>query len=208
MRRTLTALAGALVLAPAVQAATVALDKPCYRGGETARVSGTGFTPGAPYSANVNGQQLPSGTGTVRPDGTFSGGFGVGAVQNTAERSFTFGASDGTNSSLATYTVTPFSVQFSPSSGNPRTLRVRFRGFGFGKGKRVYLHYVKGGREKTTVSLGATEGDCGGFSKKKKLFPFRPTHGTYTLQYDTKKTYSRSTAGGFRDSVLITRRFR
>ena len=140
VRRTLAASAATLLLAPAAQAATVTTDRPCYRGGETVRVNGTGFTPGATYTASVNGQQLPNGSGTVRPDGGLSGGFTTGAVQGAAERSFTFGATDGVNSALATYTVTPFGVVFSPSSGNPRTLRVRFRGFGFGKGKRVYLH--------------------------------------------------------------------
>ncbi|MBA3300260.1 MAG: hypothetical protein H0T15_00190 [Thermoleophilaceae bacterium] len=208
MRKTLVAVTGALVLAPAAQAATVGTDKPCYRSGETIRVGGSGFTPGATYTANVNGQQLPNGTGTVSPAGGFSGSFGAPSLQTPVERSFTFGASDGTNSALATYKVTPFGVVFSPNSGDPRKLRVTYRGFGFGPNKRVYLHYVKGGKLKTTVSLAVTQGDCGSLSVKKRLFPFRASRGTWTFQYDTSKKYSRSTPDAFRDSVLVRRIFR
>jgi len=206
MRRTLAALIPALILVPSAQAATVVTDKPCYRSGETVRVTGSGFTAGATYTANVNGQRLPSGTGTVKPDGSFFGGFGAGRAQSINERSFTFGANDGTNSALATYKLTPFGVVFSPSSGDPRTLRVTYRGYGFGPKERVYLHYVKGRREKTTVSLGPTRGDCGSFSVKKRLFPFSASRGDWTLQYDTLMKYSRSTKNAFRDSVLVTRR--
>lgn len=209
VRRLLPVLAVSLALAPAAQAATVATDKQCYKGGERISVNGAGYTAGGTYTANVNGQQLPNGTGTVRPDGGFSGGFTAPILNTSSERSFTFGASDGVNSALTTYKVAPFSAVFSPSSGNPRSLRVRFRTYGFTAGARVYLHITRSGRVKDSRYIGRQPADCSALvSKKFKLFPFKTSAGSYSLQYDTNKKYSISNPGKFLDTVVITRRFR
>lgn len=194
-----------LVIAPAAQAATVQVDKQCYKTGDRVTARGAGFTPNSTYTVFVNSQQL--GQDAVDGAGNFAGGFPITATGST-ERGYTFSATDGTNSANTVFkTATPLAT-FSPSQGNPKRLRVTFRGNGFGAGQTVYLHYLRGNKEVKRVSLGKGEGECGSFNTKRKLFPFRYKRGSYTFQYDTARKYEKTTPGAFRDpGITIIKRF-
>jgi hypothetical protein len=83
---------------------------------------------------------------------------------------------------------------FSPSRGNPQTLRVRFSVRGFGSGRPIYLHYLAPGRRLVrTVGLGLGRGRCGSLTTaRRRLFPFRSVSpGTWRLQFDTRGRYAR-----------------
>ena len=90
---------------------------------------------------------------------------------------------------------------FNPGSGDPLKLRVRFSAFGFGVATapgaaqpEIFIHYVSPkGRLKKTISLGQGQGACGSIrsSKKLRLFPFRPANGRWTLQFDTRRGYTK-----------------
>jgi hypothetical protein len=92
---------------------------------------------------------------------------------------------------------------FSPSNGRPATLRVRFSAFGFGVATaagqpmpKVYVHYVDPRRKvRRTISLGAGTAPCGTIARTalRKLFPFTPRSGKWTLQFDTNPVYRRGT---------------
>jgi hypothetical protein len=88
----------------------------------------------------------------------------------------------------------PVSASFSPSRGDPATLRVRFTVRGFQPGHPVYLHYLAPGRRFVlTVGLGFASGRCGTLvSSRRRLFPFRHlSNGDWRLQFDEQGRYHR-----------------
>jgi len=94
-----------------------------------------------------------------------------------------------------------YSTFSAPGTGNPKTLRVRYKVFGFGlvdPNPAVYLHYVRpNGKLKRTIRLGKAQGVCGQITRtsKKKLFPFHAQRGTWRLQFDTHKRYRKGKQG-------------
>jgi hypothetical protein len=83
------------------------------------------------------------------------------------------------------------------SSGNPHTLRAPFEVWGFapdGSRRTVYLHYVSpSGHHRTTVTIGHTGGQCGYLlTRGRRVFPFGPTLGSWTLQLDARARYARN----------------
>ena len=121
--------------------------------------------------------------------------------------------SDGTTRATTRLPVTRFRASFSPATGDPATMLVRFTVDGFGlldAQPDVYLHYVgPNGRLRETVALGRARGVCGHLRtpSPRRLFPFRARAGTWTLQFDTRKTYRRGRIDrpGF---LFFTRRVR
>jgi hypothetical protein len=88
----------------------------------------------------------------------------------------------------------PVSASFSPTRGDPLSLRVRFHVAGFRGRKPVYLHYRRpSGHLAGTVGLGFTSGVCGLLTtSRRRLFPFRTVAaGTWRLQFDTQGRYHR-----------------
>ena len=67
---------------------------------------------------------------------------------------------------------------------------MRFIGRGFTDGTSVYAHYVRKGRHRKTVRLGAAAGPCGRFDVKRRQIPFKPAVGRWTLQVDKQADYS------------------
>ena len=181
----------ALALLPAAAAAaTIQTDLPCYLEGRQVEVTGSGFDPGASYTLLRDGQAV--GTGTVRSDGTVTGTFAGGPLEDgVAERAFDLAITDGRNQAATRFRVSRFRAEFTPARGNPLRLRVRFSVFGFGRaGLPVYVHYLDPrGREIRVLRLGTTRGTCGALprTKRRRLFPFRPSSGRWRLQFDTSR---------------------
>ena len=205
----LAASALALLALPAgAGAAQVTVDRACYPGTDTApvKVSATGFTPGETYTLLLNGGVTKSGTvdagGAVNveidaPPPPDSGKSAYDADFKLEIRQGALSASTGFRSALV------FS-DFNPGSGDPLKLRVRFSAFGFGiatapgaQQPEIFVHYVSPkGKLKKTVSLGRGQGACGSIRRSAKLhlFPFRPANGRWTLQFDTKRGYTKGKA--------------
>ncbi len=73
-------------------------------------------------------------------------------------------------------------------------------------GKEVYLHYVLHRRVRLTVALGMPTGPCGTLNVKRRYFPLhRPAAGTWSLQFDQRKSYSSATRPAIRGRVLLFR---
>lgn len=193
----------------AAQAAAIAVDRACYADPserrDTVRLTGTGFTPNAQYQLTVDGQPLAGGTGTADANGDVSGSFlSPELPSGSNQHTFTLGVQEGANAPVTTFTVSNLVADFSPASGDPKTLRVRFRFFGFGLSDAappptpVYVHYVRPGDGKLqkTVRLGTARGACGAIARtaRRKLFPFTPRAGTWKLQFDAQPKYVRGTA--------------
>lgn len=91
--------------------------------------------------------------------------------------------------------MSPLTASFSPQSGNPATLRVRWRILGMGPHRGVYVHYVRpNGKLKKTLRIGTTDDVCGALKTGAiALFPFRYEFGLWTFQVDTSRRYAVTT---------------
>ena len=183
--------------AASASAASVVTSRACYLNdgsSTTAAVAGSGFTPGAPVSVRVDS------LAAVTSQADASGAVGPGTVKvpalsnSVGEASHTVTINDGTNSASASFSTTRVRGDFSPSSGDPRTLKVSFSAFGFNliAPSTVYVHYITPkGKLKQTISLGKAKGACGHITstKMRKLFSFTAERGKWILQYDTSRKY-------------------
>ena len=137
-------LAAPLAAPVASQAATLGLDQRCYVAGEQASVSGSGFNAKSVITVNRGPEAVGSATadnsGAVRstllvPEVAF------GLVESQVEVT----ATDGTNSARAFLNIAKVGATFTPTAGDPRTLRAAhvISGFGLAETKpSIYLHYV------------------------------------------------------------------
>jgi hypothetical protein len=198
------ATAGApLVLGAGLAAASgsaLRTSRGCYLVGQAVIVSGSGFAPNRTFDLTDDGVDF--GQASTNGSGAFSasfrpGGLGAGIAQ-TVEL---LNASDGTSSANATFTLTrPVGARFLASGGNPHTLKARFQVWAFardGVEHTVYVHYVSpSGHARATVTLGHTGGQCGYLlTGPRRVFPFAPKIGNWTLQVDTRRAYARHPAG-------------
>jgi hypothetical protein len=188
-----------LLAAPgAASGAQIATDRGCYLDKRNVTLSGTGFTPGAPYQVTLDGQPITGGTGRVDPAGGVTGTF-VPRLSDQGARirqhRYTLAVQEGSNTAATQFTVTKFLADFNPASGDPKRLRVRFSVYGFGlsaPNPEVYLHYVRpDGKLRRTIRLGRAKGSCGAIKRtaRKRLFPFDAARGTWRLQFDTNREY-------------------
>jgi hypothetical protein len=192
--------AAALTPAAQVAAAQVRVSRRCYAVGQRVAASGSGFGDAVPYDVTIDGvdfgQSVTSATGafSIR---LFPGGLGAGQAQLADHLT----ASDGTATATAAFTITRATgALFGAGSGSSPRRRVPFQVWDFaprGPEVRVYLHYVTpAGAGRRTVALGTSAGQCGALrSAPLALFPFSPSRGTWTLQFDTSATYSATPAG-------------
>src|SRR5688572_28698829 len=171
--------AGALAfLAPSAGAATLTLDRGCYLakqprlpGGQAINVLAEGFAPHAPVTFSfASGPVL-----TVNADasGRAVGAFAAPSIgpPTVFEGTRTLTAADGTATASALVQLRQLAADFLPSSGNPRTLRVRFYVYGFGPlltalgrstSQPVYEHVLDpAGKRRATILVGRTSGPCG-----------------------------------------------
>ena len=206
MRRLAAILPLALLLVPAAaRGAAVQTDRTCYLQTDKTNVTvtGNGFTPGRPYGVSLDGIALGGGLGTMDAGGAMQGTFAPPALAtDELERTFTVQVASDALAASSMFTVTRLKANFTPSSGDPRMLRVRFSVAGFGLAMHnpdVYVHYIApGGTLKQTIRLGKATGQCGRIARtaKRRLFPFdAPKLGKWQLQFDTTKSFTKGVTG-------------
>jgi hypothetical protein len=194
------ACAAALAATPAASAATLATDSRCYQETQEVVVKGSGYSPMSTVTVSQDGE--PLGTAQADANGAFQSKFATPELSSgRREAVYTLSATDATNSGTTRYRSTKVFADFSPASGDPTRLRVRFDVYGFGlvhPGAPVYLHYVRRstGEVRRTINLGRVRGTCGVIRQTKllRLFPFAPERGTWILQFDTVRRYERATS--------------
>jgi hypothetical protein len=187
--------AGVVALTTAASAASrpsVRVSHACYQLAQKGTVHGSGFDPSAHWTAKLDGKAF--GNGTTSSAGTITANFGVPShlrKGSTGEDSYKLVVREGKHSASATFLVTHLSASFSPAGGNLSTLKVSFSLLGWGRGGTLYLHYVNpNGTVRLTRALGSAGGACGHLvTSLEKLFPFTPTVGKWTLQFDKNPSY-------------------
>jgi hypothetical protein len=205
LRRSVLAVPCAVLLAfpAAAEAATVGIRpvKSCYRAGEQTFFGGSGFTPNGAVSVTADGSSL--GSLSVASNGAFGGSLGIGLA--SGEKLKTYTATDQVDPSIAASTrvrVSALDVSVRPRRGRPGR-RVRVKARGFTTGKRLYAHIRRGRRYKKNRRIGRLKGACRKLSKRTRFFSRRTPAGIYTVQFDTKRRYSRRTAVKLRFSVTV-----
>ena len=198
-------LLGAALAAAVPQAAQAAELSPlgaCYRSvdsqtRETVPVRATGFTPGEQVNVAIDGVVVD--TATALPEGNVEGQV-TAPYQERGERPFTLTLTEvdqPTNKASAESRVTALTFRLKPRETAP-SRRVRFIGSGFNDDKTVYAHYVRKGKLRKTVLLGAAQGPCGRIDVRRRQIPIdRPATGRWTLQVDNQKRYSTQPASVF-----------
>ena len=195
----LATLTAALAAAPSAGAAVLTTDRNCYQETGDVVLNGSAFAPLAPVAISQDGNAYK--TATTDASGTFVGKFEAPELaRDVREKVFTLTATDSALNTVSTrYRTTKIFADFTPDSGDPKTLQVRFSVNGFGLLRQhasVYLHYVSpGGKVRRDVRLGTALGTCGKIktTRLRHLFPFPAERGRWVLQFDTNKTYTRAT---------------
>lgn len=213
-----TALALAAIAAVPASAQTpgpqIQVDRDCYldtvvggeRQAQPVTLTGNGFTPKAQFQISLDGQPLPNGVGNFDDLGAISGSFTTTPLTtlNQRQKTWKVRVDEGANSAETTFRTSDIFADFSPGSGDPAKLKVRWVAYGFKldkadptKNPSVYLHYIRpNGKRKMTVRLGSATGPCGQLQRtaKRKLFPFRAERGLWKMQVDTNAKYRRGTS--------------
>jgi hypothetical protein len=199
-----------MVPALASAAPTLRPNHSCYLVGTPVTITGNGFGASRPYEVALDGvdfgMSATDGSGgftaTLRP-----GGLGTNIVQHVD----LLRASDGNTISYARFTLTRATgARILAGTGSAATLRAPFQVWGFTLNasrppaydiapsrQPVYVHYVSPrGELKSTVLLGQTGGQCGYLrTQARRVFPFIPGRGSWTLQLDRNATYARNPSG-------------
>jgi len=188
----------ALVLAPPATAgarAVIRLAPACYQSGQTGSLTGKGFKPKASWTAKLSGTRT-LGTGHTDAQGRIHARFTAPRYHGTnGTRQLTLSVTDGPHVASARFTMTPLSATFAPKTGNPATLRVRWRVLGMTPGHGVYVHYITpDGGFRMTLRIGTAHGGCGTLKTGAiALFPFAYTYGLWNLQVDASLHFSLAT---------------
>jgi hypothetical protein len=189
-----TVLVCAAVVPATAGATAVELDRACYLEGSRVGLSAAGFAPGSKVDVSRDGTLI--GSTTADAVGGVEARFDAPELPpGRREANPVVELSDGTTRASTRLPITRFHASFSPATGDPATMLVRFSVDGFGlldAQPNVYVHYVgPNGRVRETVELGMARGVCGHLAptSPRRLFPFRARAGTWTLQFDTRKRY-------------------
>ena len=203
-RLPLALLAGTATLAAAIGTAAagstetrarIVLDPACYLSNGSGLLTGKGFRPNSRWTAKLSGTKQ-IGTGRIDDRGRIRARFTAPRYHGTkGTREVTLSVTDGPHVASTTFLMTPLDASFSPRTGDPARLRVRWRVLGLGERRGVYVHYLApNGRLKRTLRIGTTRGPCGSLKTGPiALFPFRYSYGVWTFQIDTSVRYRTTT---------------
>lgn len=183
---------GVFTAAAAAAGARITLEPGCYLSNDRGTLTGSGFTPNATWTAKLSGtRELGSGRTDAR--GRIRARFTAPVYAGTrGTRKLTLSVTDGPNVASTPFVMTPLSASFSPSTGDPARLRVRWRVLGIGPNRGVYLHYVRpNGKLRRTLRIGTSDDLCGALKTGPiALFPFTYEFGRWTFQVDTSRRWS------------------
>jgi hypothetical protein len=198
---------GSTAMVGTAQAATLSIDpvQACYISGETAVVSGAGFTPSGQVNATFAGQSDVfdvDAAGNSQPlDLTFPGVKGI----TTETITETDTANPALTASLA-MTVTRRHVDVNPTHAKAGK-KLRIKGYGLTGGPKVYMHVRGPHHYRTDAKIAKSSGPCGTFKTRRKIVSAGAAPGAYKVRFDHKKKYSKKTRPQTGGTLTITRTF-
>ncbi len=203
------AAAGALALpAAAAQAATAALDLPCYVSGHAGTLTLSGFAPNAVIDvANADlGRTQVTTDATGQAAVTFARAPGE-TLQQPSARSFVVTATETANpASTATASSQVAPLAFATDAGTKSPKAIRHWSFsGFTPGRSIYGHFRLKGLTRGTFRFGAAKGACGLYERRAAGIAIRGhvSTGLWTIQVDQVQRYSSKTRPRLTDTSVV-----
>ena len=200
--------AGALALPAGAQAATAALDLPCYVGGHGGNLALSGYAPNV--AVTVSNADL--GSTQVMTDATGAATVAFFApsgddLSKPGSKPFAVTATEAANpasTASATSRVTLLAFATDAGTKSPKAKRSWYFS-GFAVGRPIYAHFRFGGRTKGTYRFGLATAPCGEDKRRAPgiAVPGRVSRGTWTIQVDQAKAYSATTTPRLRDTVPV-----
>jgi hypothetical protein len=209
--------AALLALAAAASAATLHFNRACYvfkKHRPVASVTGSGYTPGAlvdvqsrsgfdlSLTANAAGQIAGHGGAPIPPLAAKAKRFTAKAIE--------FG-SDGSETTVATASSHVAAFAASHGAGKHKlpgnralAEKVKWAFSGFPVHRKIYGHYLHGGRLVAAQKFGRAKRPCGTLVVHKRGYPGNPHHSSYTVQLDAHKKYSKKTKPHLRLKVALS----
>jgi hypothetical protein len=198
----------ALTTAAASARLVLQTNQSCYLVGQRVAITGAGFAPSRNYEVAVDG--INFGTSTTDAGGGFTASLIPGGLgRNVVQEVHLLSATDGTSLTRTSFTVTRTTgARILAGTGAAATLRAPFQVWGFDLvggepsavstvRRPVYVHYLSPHKHlRRTVALGHTSGQCGYLrTARRRVFPFIPSRGIWTLQVDTDRAFSKRPLG-------------
>lgn len=214
MRRLATAItvgmAGTAALAGTAHAQAIGITpaKACYLTGDALSLSGSGFSAGGFVDVAFDGTSL----GLLPADaaGNVAGEVTLGAMRGVKDHTLT--ATDQTNPALAastTFVGTTRRVTVKPANAKAgRRLRVRGAGFvsqqdGSLAGRRAFMHVRGPGGVRSDRRIARLKTPCGSFKVRTRIVPPDARTGTYRVQFDAARRFSRKTQPRYRGRLNV-----
>jgi hypothetical protein len=198
----LAALAALCLPAAPAAGATLTVDRPCVAEGERVTLSAAGLTPGVAPRLTLSREGRPPLVEATGPMADAAGrlrwiyGFPRRTTWfESGETRFRMTAELGDATTALTFARRAVTVQTPGGRLAPaRPATIRADGFASQRGKRLYAHWLRGGKRRKSVSLGRLAGACGSLTKRlPRGFPFRPVEpGTWHVAFNTSPTNPRS----------------
>ena len=125
-----------------------------------------------------------------------------------AVKAHTLTATDAANPALTasvSFTGTTHQVATRNNRGKPGK-KTKLRGYGFLAGPKAYMH-VRGHGVKRNTFLARPKAPCGTFTVRKAFVPPGAPAGTYRVQFDARKKYSKKTQPQILYELTVFRTF-
>jgi hypothetical protein len=189
------------------QSVTITPPKACYLTGETISFSGSGYTAAGAVDVTLDGSSL--GQLTADAGGNIAGEIGLGTMRGVKTHALT--ATDTTNPALtstASFVGTTLRVTVKPANAKAgRKLRIRGQGFlaadGSPAGRNLFMHVRGPGRYKADGRVGKLNAPCGSFAARRRIVPPTADRGTYRVQFDTARRFSKKTRPRFEGRMTV-----
>jgi len=177
-------------------AASLEASQACYPNGKKVSLSGAGFAPEDPVTFKVNGRKI-GGSAITDADGSFRANYPPPTAETEDRLVIRATDSVGTTAKTVVFVTVRRGFRANPdTTTNVRTWRAVFKLFGFGAGRKAFVHYIDpDGKHRKTIKLGRLKGPCGRLkTERRRVLPFRnPDTGRWKLQFDTRRRFSRKT---------------
>lgn len=197
------ALAALSLPAADAHAATLKADRSCFAEGERAIFTATDLAPSVAPRLTLSREgrsPLVSATAPMAADASGRLRWVYGFPRRTTwfgsdETRFRMTAKLGEATTALTFARRDVRVQAPGGRIAPaRPATIRADGYASQRGKRLYAHWLRGGKRRKTLSMGRLRGACGALTKRlSRGFPFRPVDpGTWHVAFNTSRTNPRA----------------
>jgi hypothetical protein len=197
---------GTTAMVGTAQAATLSINpaQRCYITGESADVTGAGYTPNGAVTAAFAGQ-----TGSFTADATGNVGLRLTFPVVKGIKTDAISATDTTNPALTAtipLLITKRQVSVTPAHATAGK-KLRIKGYGMTGGPKVYMHIRGPHHYRSDTKIAKAKGPCGTFKTRRKIVSSGAAPGAYKVRFDHKKKYSKNTKPQTGGTLTITRTF-